>query len=229
MKKTITTGLLLLAALLIAWFGTQWWKGVQEDMVSDRQADIKPEPALDLMDFTALKAGNPDIVAWITIEGVAVDYPIVQGADNSYYLTHTAEKLNSRLGALFMDYRAHGDFSDFNTVVYGHYVKSGKMFGSLSRMREPAFFSLVTEGFLYTPGKTYRLEIIASVLAESTSDFYSYAFPDLGSREAHLEMIRARAVCYRGVGVTAEDRLLTLSTCSYEYNGARTLVIARLR
>ena len=102
------------------------------------------------------------------------------------------------------------------------------MFGTLVHMREPATFNSVTEGILYTPDKTYRLEIFASVLADQTSAFYQYIFPGLSSREAHLDMIRAQAVRFRDINVTADDRLLALSTCSYEYEGARTIVIARI-
>jgi len=96
------------------------------------------------------------------------------------------------------------------------------------RMREPATFNSVTDGILYTPDRAYRLEIFAAVLADQTSAFYQYIFSDLSSREAHLDMIRAQAVCFRDIGITVGDRLLTLSTCSYEYEGARTLVIARI-
>jgi len=180
------------------------------------------------MDFSALQAQNSDIIGWISIAGLGVDYPIVQGTDNSYYLNRTAERKESRMGALFLDYRGSRDFSDFNSVIYGHYLRSGRMFGTLVRMREPATFNSVTEGILYTPDKTYRLEIFASVLADQASAFYQYIFPSLSSREAHLDMIRAQAVRLRDIDVTANDRLLALSTCSYEYEGARTIVIARI-
>jgi len=234
MNKFITTALLLLAVALLCWGAWQWRQSAQEDRVSDGQMEIKPEidPAEDpqaaRMSFTAMQAENPDIIGWIAIDGLGVDYPIVQSTDNSYYLKYTAQRRPSDLGALFMDYRNHRDFSDFNSVVYGHYKKTGKMFGQLKRLRTQANFDKVTEGILYTPGKTYRLEIFAAVLADRASEFYQYIFPDPRSREAHLDMIRAQAVCYRSIDVAVNDRLLVLSTCSYEYEGARTLVIAKI-
>ncbi|MDR3085389.1 MAG: class B sortase [Christensenellaceae bacterium] len=181
-----------------------------------------------LMDFSGLQAQNPEIAGWIVIESLGIDYPIAKGADNSYYLDHTVKRQPNKLGALFMDYRNNPDFSDFHSVVYGHNMKSGKMFGRLAKMKEEATFNRVTEGTLYAPGKTYRLRIFAVVVTSAASDYYRYVFPDASSREEHLEMIRENALLYREVGAQAEDRLLALSTCSYEYKDARTVVIAKM-
>ena len=229
-RKRFLLPLLLLAVAALAVSAWQWRAAAREQDDSDAQAQMKPETEGDppLMDFTGLQAQNPDIIAWITIEELDIDYPVVQGTDNSYYLDHTAEKIKNKLGALFLDFRARRDFTDFNSVIYGHYISSGKMFRYLSRMREKDWFGRVTQGLLYTPGKTYRLEFFAAALAGSRSDFYQYTFPSPYQCQAHLDMIRARAAQYRDIGVEAGDRLLTLSTCSYEYDGARTLVIARL-
>ena len=220
--------LLLLAALAAA--GRQAGKTAQENRDCDAQIQMKPtqEDGTLPMDFTGLQSQNPDIVGWITVAGLGVDYPVVQGADNSFYLEHTAEKKYNRLGSLFLDFRANRDFSDFNSVVYGHRMKSGRMFGQLERLRERAVFDRITEGALHLPGKTCRLEIFAVVAADSHSEFYQYIFPTPQSRRAHLEMIQAHAIFYRDIGVTADDKLVALSTCSYEYEGARTLVIARI-
>lgn len=228
-KRKIALPLLLLALAALAVSGWQLWAAARERADSGAQARMKPETQPgDLMDFTGLREQNPDIIAWLTISGLGIDYPVVQGTDNSYYLSHTAEGKPNKLGALFLDFRDAGDFTDFNSVIYGHYIKSGEMFRNLSLMREPEWFGRVTQGLLYTPGKTYRLEFFAAALAGSKSDFYQYAFPSPASRAAHLEMVRAGALQYRDIGVTNDDRLLCLSTCSYEYEGARTLVIARI-
>ena len=229
-KKRILLPLLLLAVAALAVSAWQWRAAAQEQDDSDAQTRMKPETQEypPLMDFTGLQAQNPDIIAWITIEALGIDYPVVQGKDNSYYLNHTAQNITNKLGALFLDFRARRDFTDFNSVIYGHYIESGKMFRYLSRMRDADWFGRVTQGLLYTPGKTYRLEFFAAALADSRSDFYQYAFPSPYQCQSHLDMIRAKAAQYRDIGMAETDRLLTLSTCSYEYDGARTLVIARL-
>jgi sortase B len=180
------------------------------------------------MDFTDLLAMNPEIVGRLVIEGIGLDEPVVQGTDNGYYLTHTPERKVHKDGSLFLDYRLNKDFANFNSVVYGHYRSTGEMFGKLKTLRRQAAFDRVTEGMLYTPEKTYRLEIFASVLTPATSEFYHLIFLGRPRREMQLEMIRDEAVCYRDVGATPDDRLLTLSTCSYEYEWARTVIIARL-
>ena len=237
-KKSLTGPIILsLAAILLAVF--VWWNWTEtreaagEQTQTQTQAQTEPEtqaagPTIPLMDFAGLLAQNPEIVGRLVIEGIGLDYPLVQGADNSYYLTHTAEKKYNAMGALFLDYRADRNFADFKTVVYGHYTKSGKMFGKLHHLREQTEFDQVTGGMLYTPEKTSRLEIFAALLTPATSEFYHRIFFSESSREKHLDAIREQAVCYRDIGVTAEDRLLLLSTCSYEYEGARTVIIARI-
>ena len=187
-----------------------------------------PPLASPAMDFTKLQAANKDIKAWLTVEGIGVDYPIVQSSDNVFYLTHTAEKKSNSLGALFLDFRDSKDFSDFNSVVYGHNMKSGKMFGTLPRMKEKAYFDKVKTGTLYTPGQTYRLEIFAVVVTDSRSTLFNYIFTSPSDKQKHLDFIRKNAKFYRDIGVTAKDNIITLSTCSYEYQDARTLLIARL-
>ena len=78
--------------------------------------------------IAALKKDYPDLVAWIEIPGTPLSLPVVQGKDNDYYLNHDIEKSRNALGVPFMDYRNKADFSDQNTIIYGHRVKNGKVF-----------------------------------------------------------------------------------------------------
>lgn len=187
------------------------------------------ESALPLLDFAPLTAVNGEIIAWLTVDGTEIDYPVVQAQDNDYYLTHDAERNKNRNGALFLDYRVHPDFSDFNNVVYGHNMKSGRMFGTLERFKEKAYFDEHPTGTLYTPEKTYRLAIFAAAVVKPDAAHYGYLFRSPSEREAHLKLIADTAVCWRDIGVTEKDRLLVLSTCSYEYKDARTLIFAKIR
>ena len=226
---------LTLAGIMLAVFVWHSWSGTRAGVTEPTQTQTTtepetqpPGPTLPLMDFSDLLEMNHEIIGRIVIEGVGVDHPIVQGTDNAYYLDHTPERKKHKNGSLFMDYRVSKDFTNFNSVIYGHFRSTGEMFGKLKNLRKQAEFDKVTEGMLYTPAKTYRLEIFASVLTPATSEFYHYVFLGQRSREAHLEMIRENAVCYRDIGVTAADRILVLSTCSYEYEWARTVIVARL-
>jgi sortase B len=198
------------------------------DIPAQEDAPQTGDPELPLLNFSPLHATNQEIAAWLTLDGTDIDYPVVQGKDNNYYLTRTAEKKNSKNGAIFLDYRANPDFSDFSSVLYGHHMKSGKMFAPLVKFKEKAYFDSHKTGTLYTPGKTYRLEIFAAAVTKPDSDYYNYAFASPSERESHLNMIKDTAKLYKDIGITEQDKILTLSTCSYEYKDARTVVLAKI-
>jgi len=229
--------LLALAAVMLAVFIRQHRPAAQAPAEISEQPQTTqetapptepPAPTLPLMDFSELAAQAPDVIGRLVIEGIGLDYPVVQGKDNSYYLAHTAERKADKRGALFLDYRMDPAFTGFKSIIYGHYVKGGAMFGRLKELRRQETFDEVTEGMLYTPERTWRLEIFASALTPSVSEFYHYVFLSRSSREKHLETLRGLSLCYRDIGVTAADRIVVLSTCSYEYEGARTVILARL-
>ena len=188
----------------------------------------KTNGSRSVMDFAGIKTKNPDVIAWLTIPGTVIDYPIVQSKDNSYYLTHDAKKKKNLNGALFLDYRVHSDFSDFNSVVYGHHMKSGRMFQNLIKFKDQSFWNSHSTATLYTPEHTYRLEFIAVAVVQQNSPLYRYAFPSPTERLAHLEEIKSAAKFYRDVGLTENDRIVTLSTCSYEFKNARTVLVAKI-
>ena len=228
--------MMTLAAVMLAVFVWHTWSETRAGAdIATEQTQTFPEPeteppapTLPLMDFTDLLSMNPDVIGRIVIEGIGLDEPIVQGTDNAYYLEYTPERKKHKNGSLFLDFRNNKQFRNFNSVVYGHYRSTGEMFGKLKRLRSQETFDRVTEGMLYTPERTYRLEIFASILTPATSEFYHLIFLGQPRRETHLEMIRDEAVCYRDIGAAPDDRLLTLSTCSYEYEDARTVIIARI-
>jgi len=236
-RKTYIVGstvFLALAAVMLAvfvWHETRALVAVAEQTQTATKTTPEtqpPGPTLPLMDFSDLLDKNPDVVGRLVIEGIGLDYPVVQGSDNKHYLTHTAQgKYNAR-GAIFLDYRHRRDFSNFKSVIYGHHTKSEAMFGKLEYLRDPETFDRVTEATLYTPERTWRMEIFASALTRWDSQFYHYVFLSQSSREKHLDVLRKEALCWRDIGLTTEDRIVVLSTCSYEYEGARTVVLARL-
>ncbi|MDR0530975.1 MAG: class B sortase [Oscillospiraceae bacterium] len=181
------------------------------------------------MPFDRLRSVNQDIVGWLKVDGTEINYPVAQAADNEYYLYWDVNRRRSIFGALFLDYRDRPDFSDFSNVIYGHHiVNSSKMFQTLTRFKEQSFFETNRGGTLYTPETTYDLELFAVLLTSPYDDVFEYAFPTPAAQQAHLDHIREKAMYYREIGVTTADRLLVLSTCSYEYTEARTIVVARL-
>jgi sortase B len=180
-------------------------------------------------DLAALASRNGDIRGWLTVFDTAIDYPVVQSVDNQYYLTRTAEGTPSGRGAIFLDFRQRPDFSDFNNVLYGHNLLSGEMFAPLIRFKDQAFFEAHPFGRLQTLGAWYRLEFFAVAVVAATGDHYRQAFPSRGDRSDHLARLRADAIHWRPLDLDpGRDRLLLLSTCSDEFEDARTVLVARL-
>jgi len=201
---------------------------VAADTAIDEIQRMKP-PADDTpMDFNGLLAENTDVVAWIAIPGTVIDYPVAQAADNDYYLYRDVRKARNKNGALFLDCRVPADFSEFSNVIYGHHMKSGRMFQNLTKFKEKAFFERHAFAMLHMPDEIWRLEFFAVAVTRQNSEWYEYAFASIGEKEAHLQKIKSSAMHYRDIGLTADDRIVVLSTCSYEYEGARTVVAGRL-
>jgi len=106
------------------------------------------------IDFEGLRKINEDLVAWIQIPGIGLDYPVVQGEDNEYYLYHTFQKENNKAGSIFLDYRNHDDFTDRRVILYGHNMKDGSMFSNLKQYQDSVFRKNSDSAYLYLPEKT---------------------------------------------------------------------------
>ncbi len=105
----------------------------------------EPEENLPEIDFDGLRAINGDIVAWIQIPGIGMDYPVVQGKDNEHYLHYTFDGKENKAGSIFLDYRNRADFTDDKMILYGHNMKDGSMFSNLKNFEDARFqcYSLV--------------------------------------------------------------------------------------
>lgn len=111
------------------------------------------------IDFDGLRAINKDIVAWIQIPGIGVDYPVVQGDDNEYYLHHTFEGKANIAGSIFLDYRNRPDFMGSKVILYGHHMKDGSMFSNLRKYQDDEFRKKQGRVILYLPDKTLEWEV----------------------------------------------------------------------
>lgn len=130
-------------------------------------AEPAPFPLTDLPpglldpDWAALQSVSPDVVGWLTIPGV-LSYPLVQGADNDYYLNHTWDGQASAVGAVFLDARNSPDWSDANTILYGHRMGDGSMFHPLLDYKDPAFFSAHPHLYVAAPEGLRRYTVFAA-------------------------------------------------------------------
>ena len=177
------------------------------------------EETLNLINFTELKKVNSDIVGWITIDGTQVNYPIVQGKDNSYYLNHSSNKSYNSLGSIFMDYNSNKDFKDFNTFIYGHNTKNGSMFGEIKKYMDVNFYKKHPFFFLYTPSQNYKVEIFSVYVDEATSNSYNQSFITEDDFRNYLHIILNKSVYKTNVNLDyKKDKIITLYSCSHQRN-----------
>lgn len=180
------------------------------------------------IDFDALRAINPDIKAWLYYEGTMIDYPIVQGSDNKKYLKTMFDGTYSGFGTLFVDAGTLDAFRQFNTIVYGHHMLNGSMFGDLKKLKEEEYCVKHPQMELITPEGKYHLMICAFLNQPSDSDIYRLNITEETDRQDYIDLIRRLSLYLTDQEMTADDRLVVLSTCAYEYQDARYMVIGRM-
>ena len=204
--------------------GTDEYNQIEEMAVTERDADsaevagpsaqIKPPIEVD---FDKLKSVNEDVVGWIYVDALPdISYPIVKGKDNQTYLHQTYEKNYNFAGTIFVDYENSGDFSDCNTLVYGHNMKNGSMFGHLKKFREDDRLYKQDKYFwILTPERNYRYEIITAYTTGVNSDTYTL-FKGPGEEfEKYLETIKGYSeIQTDDTDLTIKDKIVTLSTCT---------------
>lgn len=181
---------------------------------SDSGASSLPENSWDI-DFESLKDINSDIVAWISVPACGISYPIVQTDDNSKYLTKTFELNDNKSGSIFVDHDCKSDFTDFNTIIYGHNMKNGSMFGSLKKLYQD---TALMEGAPYfeiiLPGNIVkRYEIFSYYIDSSVSTSYVLTNTEEDD-QAYLDYIMPKTIKNRGISVSTDDHIVTLATCS---------------
>ena len=204
--------------------------------------DAEPDPASDdgtVSDGTAqraetaqplakLEAANSDAVGWITIDGTVIDYPVVQTADNDYYLDHGVDgQYNNGLGCPFLDYRCKSDFSDFHSIIYAHHIQGYRaLFSDITLYGDSAFMEQHPTGTLLTKNGARKVRFFAYLLLPNPSFAFSMDIDGKADRDGYLENIFEKAEYTSGY--TLEElkkndklRLLLLSTCAYEYRNAR--------
>ncbi|MBQ0000882.1 MAG: class B sortase [Clostridiales bacterium] len=198
--------------------------GAKERDIVDMEAAPDPNAPVKApikVDFDALRAVNEDVIGWIYVEALAdtINYPVVHGKDNDEYLHMTYHRNYNFAGTIFIDCANNTDFNDCNTLVYGHNMKNGSMFGLLKRFVSTEKTYEDSKYFwILTPTKNYRYEIIAAYTTGVTSDTYTL-FDNPGEKfEDYLRKISTRSEIKTTPGdLTIDDRIVTLSTCTGNY------------
>ncbi len=173
------------------------------------------------IDFATLQEINHQIVGWLQAAGGMIDYPIVRGEDNEYYLSHLFNHEPNKLGSLFMDYRNDGGFSNKNTAIYGHNMKDGSMFSSLTKYKNQSYYDNFPTMMLYTPDGDFMIELFAGMVADGDEEFIRWQFSDDGDFLRYIKTLQENSTFASNTTVQPCDRIVTLITCSYQFNNAR--------
>ena len=187
---------------------------------------------LPSVDFDALRENGPDIIGWLNLPDTVINYPVTQTDDNEYYLHHLYDGTYNKVGCLFADYENKADFSDRNTIIYGHNMRDGSMFAALNEYDEQSYFDTHKQMYLVTPEGGYLCEVFTAFVAkpsESGSDTspWCLSWKDDGAYTTWLTAMAERSVVETDVTVTSSDKVLTLSTCT-PGGASRFIVMAKL-
>ncbi|MBO4236095.1 MAG: class B sortase [Firmicutes bacterium] len=229
--------LILLAVMAVSGFkvykiaseykkGTEVYDNIAEEVGAlppperEEMEQVHLDTRLDI-NWGKLEDKNSDIKAWIRCMGTVINYPIVQGSDNDYYLTHLLDGTWNNKGTLFVDYRCGDPFNDFLTIVYGHRMKDKSMFyllGEYFENKELPYFAEHPKMELYTPEKNYDVQIFAAAVIDSRDEFlYNFYLYDEDEQQRYINWLFSNNQLVgfdNSVSVTTNDHIILMSTCT---------------
>ena len=188
------------------------------------------------IDFESLWETNEDVYAWITVPGTVIDYPILQHeTDDSYYLNYTIDGVEGYPGSIYTEHVNSKDFTDNNTVIYGHNMRNGTMFTDLHKFRDIDFFAEHDTVYIYTPKRELTYKIFAAYLYDDRHLMNSFDFSDMDIYSDYLSEIQTidsmdeNANLRKDIKITDTDKIITLITCIREQPEKRVYVQAVLQ
>ena len=212
---------------------------IVEEVVEETEVEATEEVSVSSayegcpVDFDSMWKVNKDVYAWITVPGTVIDYPILQHAtDNTYYLNYNIDGSYGYPGCIYTENMNSREFTDNNTVIYGHNMKNGTMFAGLHKFEDNNFFEEHTDIYIYTPEKELCYKIFAAYIYDDRHLLYSFNFADEQVYANYLTDIQnmrsMNANIREDITVTAEDKIITLVTCMANQPEKRLLVQAVL-
>ena len=207
----------------------------ESDSSLEKEKPEDPEPA-QTIDFTALRKVNSDIIGWIKIPNTAIDYPVLQSSpdDPEFYLYRNYKGSETKYGSIFADANAEIGVSQCMTL-YGHHMNDGQMFAGLLQYDDLDFYKAAPTFFFTTYTDTTNctwkiFSILKTNVDSSQGEPFAYVRTDFGGKEDFLNFlyqVKIRSIIDTGITVNENDQLLVLSTCSYEMENFRTVIVAR--
>ena len=168
------------------------------------------------IDFSSLQNINSDVIGWILVEGTQINYPIVQGENNYYYLNHSFDKSKNSAGWIFADYKNKFDNTDKNIVIYGHNMRDGSMFGSMLNILDAKWYENEenTNITLYTENEKCIYKVFSIYKIENEDYYIKTEFKNDNEFEEFVKNLKKRSIKDFNVDISKDDNILTLSTCA---------------
>lgn len=167
------------------------------------------------------------IIGWIYSEDTVINYPVVQGDDNSFYLTHLYNGKKGQIGSIFMDYRNNAWLTDKNTVLYGHHVRSGRMFSSLENYKKQDYYDKHNVLYYINDDGYYKLEVFAGVVMSGENEV-PRSFENDDEFVSYIAELKEKSTFKSNVEIDKNDRIMTLCTCTYDFANARYMLFGKL-
>lgn len=179
--------------------------------------DVEDDPNAEILakkSLTALRQVNEDVVGWIWVPDTVIDYPIMHGEDNEFYLNHTWKKEKNAVGSIFLESLNEADMTGFNTILYGHNMKDGSMFTLLHDYQQKDFRDAHPYVYILTDAGVWRYEVYSAYEAKVTSDTYQVGMQWDKTKQEYIDRTLKKSVIKAGITPAITDRILTLSTCA---------------
>lgn len=207
------------------------------DNVQDEMIKLKPKIVEDQKpSFDELQAINPDVRAWVTLDNTNIDYPVMQGKTNLSYINTDVYGNFAFAGSIFLDSRNDSNFNDAYSLLYGHHMEKGKMFGDLDLYKKETFFKENQTGMLILPDRVYKLEIYACLLVPSSDESIFEPERWQSDIEGLLQFADKSALYKNNTAIESnlrpkdmDPKILAFTTCSSEFTDARTVILAVMK
>lgn len=227
MKKffKISINLILVLILIYSSFSI-YTKFLSYKKASETHNKVKSEYQKYKSVSKSLSELNPDFKLWIKVDKTNIDYPVVQTTNNDYYLKYDFYNKPSDSGCIFMDHRDNPKSQ--NIILYGHNMRNKTMFNNLLKFKDQDFFDKNNKIRVFKDNKEYIYEVFSVYTTDSKYDYLITNFNNPNEFKNYINNIKNKSLFKSNIKVNSNDKIITLSTCSYEFDDARTVVHAKL-